>query len=133
VAEALSWVGTPFHDCAGVKGHGTDCVHLLIAVFANVGVIERFDPAPYRPQWFQHRDEPKFLDGMKAQGARQIDPAQALPGDVLMYNYGRHAAHGAIVIDEHSIVHAYKPAHMVVRSDRGELAGRLDSAWTLFA
>jgi cell wall-associated NlpC family hydrolase len=131
VAEALSWCGTPFHDCSGVKGHGTDCVHLLIGVYSRVGLIRAFEPK-YKPQWFQHRAEPRFLDGLAAHGARRIDAAAALAGDVLMYNYGHHAAHSGIVVDSTTIVHAYKPVKMVTRGDRREFEHRLDSAWTLF-
>lgn len=132
VAEALSWVGTPFHDCAGVKGEGCDCAHLLIRCYAAVGLIPQEQDPAYSPQWFQHRDEPRFLQGLEAHGGRRIDPAAALPGDVLMYTFGRHAAHAAIIVDATSIVHAYKPVGLVTRGDRREFAHRLDSAWTLF-
>lgn len=131
VRAALGWVGTPFHDCAGVKGAGVDCVHLIIRVYAEVGLIADFDPQ-YKPQWFQHRDEPRFLAGLEEHGARRIDPAQALPGDVLMYSYGRHAAHGGIVAYAGAIVHAYKPVGCVTIGDRREFEHRLDSAWSLF-
>ena len=131
VAEALSWTGTPFHDRAGVKGAGCDCVHLIIRTYAAVGLIADFSPQ-YKPQWFQNRDEPRFLQGLEAHGARRIDYAAALPGDVLMYNYGRHAAHGGIVVNATTIVHAYKPVGMVTRGDRREFEHKFDSAWTIF-
>jgi len=131
VAEALAWEGTPFHDRARVKGAGVDCVNLLIAVYSAVGLIDESNP-DYKPQWFQHREEPRFLLGLEAHGARRIEPASALAGDVLMYSYGRHAAHGAIVVDKTTIVHAFKPVGMVTRGDRREFAHRLDSAWSLF-
>lgn len=132
VREAVSWVGTKFHDCSGIKGVGTDCAHLLIRSFAAVGLIQDFDPQ-YKPQWFQHRDEPRFLQALVEQGAHQIDPSSALAGDVLMYKFGRHAAHGAIVVDANTIVHAYKPVGCVTLGSRRELLDRLDSAWSLFA
>lgn len=131
VRAALSWEGTPFHDCCRVKGAGVDCVNLIIATYSEVGLIADFNPEPYKPQWFQHRDEPRFLLGLEAH-ARRIEPSAALIGDVLMYAFGRHAAHGAIVVDETTIVHAYKPVGRVTRGDRRELEHRLDSAWTLF-
>src|SRR5581483_5070526 len=131
VREVLSWVGTPFHDVAGIKGVGCDCAHLLIRTFAAVGLIEDCDPQ-YKPQWFQHRDEPRFLQALVEHGAHQIEPAAALPGDVLMYRFGRHAAHGAIVVDANTIVHAYKPAGCVTLGSRRELLERQDSAWSLF-
>jgi len=131
VRAALGWEGTPFHDRARVKGAGVDCVNLLVAAFSEAGLIPAADLEPYAPQWFLHRDEPRFLQGLAQYGARQIDPAAALPGDMLMYNFGRHAAHGAIVVDAQTIVHAYKPVGRVTRGSRRELEDRLDSAWTL--
>lgn len=132
VREALSWTGTNFHDAAGVKGVGTDCAHLLIRVFSAVGMIEDFDPV-YKPQWFLHRDEPLFLQALKAQGARNIHYDDVGAGDVLMYKFGRHAAHGAIVVDANTIIHAYKPARCVCLGSRREFADRYDSAWSLFS
>lgn len=130
VRAALSWVGTPFHDCSGVKGAGTDCVHLLIRVAAEAGLVEDFDPPPYSPQWFEHRDEPRFLGGL-AEYCRRVD--SPLPGDFEMFNFGRHAAHSAIIIDENSMVHAYKPARSVILDSRRSLAHRHDSFWSPFA
>jgi len=132
VAEALSWIGTTFHDCAGVKGVGCDCAHLLKGVFVATGLIQDFVVPPYKPQWFLHKKQTLFLDELVKRGARQIDVDAASPGDVLMYNYGIHAAHGAIVIGSTTIVHAYKPVGMVTRGDRREFSHLLDSAWTLF-
>lgn len=129
VREALSWCGTPFHDCAGVKGAGVDCVHLLTATYAAVGAIEKFEPEAYSPQWFQHRDEPRFLGGLKRYAHRVDSP---LPGDVAMYNFGRHAAHAAIVIDERTIVHAFKPVGCVIRDSLQAHAHRLHSYWSVF-
>jgi NlpC/P60 family putative phage cell wall peptidase len=131
VREALSWLGTPFHDHAGVKGVGCDCAHLILRVYAAVGLAEDFSPQ-YKPGWFQHRDEPLFLNALSENGARKIPHEKALPGDVLMYNFGRHAAHGAIVVDANTIVHAYKPVGHVCRGSRRELIDRLDSAWSMF-
>lgn len=131
VREALSWTGTPFHDVSGVKGVGCDCAHLIIRAFSAAGLIEDFDPA-YKPQWFQHRDEPLFLQELQRHGARKIEPEKILAGDVLMYKFGRHAAHGAIVVDANTIVHAYKPVGCVTLGSRRELADRFDSAWSLF-
>ena len=131
VEEALSWLGTPFHDHAGVKGAGCDCAHHIKNVFVAVGFIEDFEVS-YKPQWFLHKREPLFLKALEQHGARRIDPAAALPGDVLMYCYGNHAAHGAIVVDGNTVVHAFRPVGTVTRGDRRELLPKLDSAWTIF-
>ena len=37
VAEARSWIGTPYHNCADIKGVGVDCGMLLVRVFVDLG------------------------------------------------------------------------------------------------
>jgi cell wall-associated NlpC family hydrolase len=128
VAEALTWRGTPFHDRAWVKGAGVDCLNFIIKVYAAVGLIEDFEPPPYSAQWFQHRDESLFVNGLRER-AHQVQMAQ--PGDVAMFSFGRHVSHGAIVIDHYTMVHAYKPAGEVMREPRKDLDHRLHSYWSL--
>lgn len=129
VKEVLTWVGTPFHDCADVKGAGVDCGMLLVRVFCDLDILPLFDPRPYKPQWFQHRDEPLYL-GWLAKYAHKVE--QPGLGDVAMYNFGRHAAHAAIIVGPGAIVHAFKPAGRVIRDDMRHLESRLDSFWSVF-
>ncbi|MGH7053678.1 MAG: hypothetical protein ACREFA_07660, partial [Stellaceae bacterium] len=41
VAEAESWIGTPFHHEAAVRGAGVDCLNLLAEVYCAAGFIPR--------------------------------------------------------------------------------------------
>lgn len=129
VAAAREWISTPFHDCCRVKGAGVDCANLLIAVYAAAGLIEEFTPPYYPPQWFLHRDEPLFLQTVERY-ARRVEVPQS--GDMAMFKFGRQAAHGAIWVSEREIIHAYKPAGFVVRSDPMELSDRQHSYWSVF-
>jgi cell wall-associated NlpC family hydrolase len=61
VAEARSWIGTRYHNCADVKGAGVDCGMLLVRVFVDTGLCAPFDPRPYPPDWHLHRSEEKYL------------------------------------------------------------------------
>jgi len=40
IDEARSWVGTPFHFTARVKGDGVDCGGLIVGVAENLGILE---------------------------------------------------------------------------------------------
>ena len=62
VAEAETWLGTPYHHEARIKGHGVDCAQVLIGVFANVGLIEPVALPHYPMDWNLHRDEERYLD-----------------------------------------------------------------------
>lgn len=105
VAEARTWIDTPYHACAGVKGVGVDCAMILVRVYAAVGLIEDFDVGPYMPDWFLHRGEELYRDKVLAH-ARVVDSVK--PGDVVMFRVGRCYAHGAIVTraDPLTLVHA---------------------------
>lgn len=39
VAEARSWIGTPFHHQQRKKGHGVDCAQLVASVGAALGLM----------------------------------------------------------------------------------------------
>ena len=113
VAEARSWVGTPYHHCADIKGVGVDCGMLLVRVFVDLGILEPFDPRPYSHDWMLHRSEEIFLGHMLAR-AEIVDKPQ--PGDVMLFKVGRCYAHGSIVTvaDPLTIIHAYLPYRRVV-------------------
>jgi cell wall-associated NlpC family hydrolase len=47
VRVAQSWLGTPYHHHAALRGVGVDCAYLLIEVYAEAEVIPRRDPGYY--------------------------------------------------------------------------------------
>ncbi len=118
VAEALSWVRTPYHDGAMVKGAGVDCAMIIKAVYEAVGLESPIDVKPYSPQWYLHRSEELYLTKV-LERAHEITEAQARPGDMVLYKFGRCFAHGAIIVDPGfpQIVHAFKQAGIVTVGD----------------
>jgi cell wall-associated NlpC family hydrolase len=116
VAEARSWIGTPYHNCADIKGVGVDCGMLLVRVFCDLGLVPAFDPRPYPADWHLHRDEERYL-GFVLEHAREVDEPR--PGDMLLLRWGRLYAHGGIVTKATplSIVHAYYPARRVLEDE----------------
>ena len=137
VAAAREWIGTPYHNCADVKGVGVDCGMLLVRVFVDLGLVEPFDPRPYAPDWHLHRSEEKYLGHLLARARRVARPE---PGDIVLFRYGRCYSHGGVVTAAAvgdrgysglAIVHAFHPAHIVLEEEIGrnaELAGRLAAA-----
>lgn len=123
VRVALTWVKTPYHHHAMLKGIGVDCAMILIAVFDEAGVVSA-EKVGYSPQWYLHHSEEKYLIELEKY-AHEITEAEALPGDVVVYKTGRAFAHGAIIIEPGwpDIIHASPEAGMVVR-DRGD-GGRI--------
>lgn len=114
LTEARTWLGTPWHHQARLKGVGVDCAQLLIAVYAGVGLIEPFTPAHYPIDWALHRSEARFCDQLLAH-CRKVDVG--LPGDIAMYRYGRQAAHGGIVAESGTLLHAWRDEGQVTLTE----------------
>ena len=104
VAEAQSWIGTPFHHAARVKGAGVDCLMLLAEVYERAGVSAHIEPPFYVPDWHLHREAERYSEGL-LHYAREI--AAPLPGDIALFRFGRTFSHGAIVIEWPRLIHAY--------------------------
>jgi cell wall-associated NlpC family hydrolase len=126
VAEARTWLRTPWHHKAMVKGVGVDCAMFLIAVFSAVGLVPYFTPEDYPADWHLHRDDPRFLRYL-LQYADEVESPEV--GDVVMFDFGRHAAHGSIVVSTGPLVviHAYRDDGIVVETqvDSSPLQPRL--------
>jgi len=140
VAEAESWLGTPFHHAARVKGApgpgreagGVDCLMLLAEIYERAGVMGHVEVPFYVPDWHMHRDAERYLEGL-TQYAREI-PGPPLPGDVALFRFGRTFSHGAVVVAWPRLIHAYWAARAVVWGDATlyPLAGRPVRFFTVF-
>ena len=61
VAEARTWIGTPWIHMAAIKGAGVDCAMLLARVYIEVGLVAEFDPRPIRPTGCCTASDERFL------------------------------------------------------------------------
>ena len=73
-----------------------------------------------------HRDEARFLAILRQYADPLPEGSPIEPGDIAMFTYGRHAAHGAIVVGWPVVCHAWSDVGRVVltEADTGPLAGR---------
>ena len=115
VAEATSWLRTPYHHQARIKGVGVDCAQLPAAVYEAVGLIPHLEPQ-YSPQWMLHHDEEQYLSWIKPH-ARQIKREEVLPGDLVVWKFGRVYSHSGIVTTPPTVIHAMQRAGRVVLAD----------------
>jgi cell wall-associated NlpC family hydrolase len=137
VAEAESWIGTPYVHQASRKGVGCDCLGLVRGVWRAVVGPEPEPMPPYAADWAEAGGRETLLAaaerwlvdvGRSAVGSRQsgidsgiaaelrggraavcrtADPAR--PGDVLLFRWkaGLPAKHAAIVVAPGVFVHAH--------------------------
>lgn len=126
VAEALTWLGTPWHHEGGVKGAGVDCAMLLVRVFGTVGLIPDIDPRPYPIDHMLHSPDERFLGWLQRYATEVVNVTTPRPGDVIIYKVGRCFSHAAIVTQWPCVVHAFRDERGVVlsRFDVGRLASR---------
>ena len=123
VEEARSWLGTPYHHQAMVKGAGVDCAMILVAVYRAVGLIPAgFDPRPYPQDWHLHSDAERYL-GNITRFCREVETPQV--GGIAVWRFGRTFSHGGICIGGNQVIHSYV-GRGVVLDDMGqaELSGR---------
>ncbi len=98
VAEALTWIGTPYRGWSCLKGLGADCGQLLYGVYRNCGLIPVLDlPKDYSLQVSQHQASTEYVD-LVARYFREIPEAAAQPGDIVVYKLGLAFSHAAIII-----------------------------------
>lgn len=130
-AEARTWLGTPYHHKAQVKGAGIDCGQLLVAVYVACGLVEPFETGDYSADWMLHRDEERYLSWVKKFAVETDTPK---PGDIVVWKFGRCISHGGIVIDWPNIIHAYSHEGMCVQGDGsiGDLGRRKPMFFTIW-
>lgn len=130
ITEALSWVGTPYHHRAMVKGVGADCVGLPAGVALACGLLPCGWQLPYySTQWHLHQNESLLKSTLEALGAQHILLSAAQPGDLLLFFYGRTVAHTAILVSEGYVVHAVLDEQVHFHRLAGDLASRLRLAY----
>jgi hypothetical protein len=119
VDAARSWLKTPYHHQARVKGHGVDCAQ-IIAAFVEAGCIEDFDPGFYTMDWHLHQTEERYLgfierfltamgpdEEMALKYRLRRDPNWNPPkASVIVVKLGNTFSHGMIVTNWPNIIHS---------------------------
>ena len=97
--SASSWLGTPFHGHACVRGHGVDCIHLAAAILTECGHLEAVpDFGPYNLDGGHHEDASKVTDWLKNSPRFHLcwrvpfktpGGSYLMPSDVLCFRLGK--------------------------------------------
>lgn len=122
VAEARTWVGTPFVHQGALKHVGTDCIGLIAGVGLALGVPEA--AAWQRDQRFRGYGRlPKpddLLDACRLYLDR-LYLSQVALGDILLFTFVKEPMHFGIVSAEvpRYVIHAYEPREAVIENSLG--------------
>ena len=117
VKEALSWIGTPYHMGACLKGVGVDCAFLVAGIYKAIGMIsEDGKVGIFSNDWFAHAKEEKYLLAL-LKHTRMIAETvlyrstQAQSGNLILTRAANSKVynHAGIVIIWPRVVHAIIP------------------------
>ena len=108
VAAARTWLGTPYHHQASLRGVGCDCLGLVRGVWRDLYGSEPEPTPPYSLYWAQQGAG----ETLALAAGRHLVPIgleDARPGDVLLFRWRVHlpAAHCAILTEPGRILHAH--------------------------
>ncbi len=117
LAEALSWIGTPYRHQGSSKGIGCDCLGLIRGAWRAVYGAEPEASGPYAPDWAEVGGEDRFLAAARRH-CTEKPGAKALRGDLLLFRWRPHlpAKHAGILIDEGHFIHAYQGHSVIISS-----------------
>ena len=118
LAEARSWLGTPYRHRASVRGAGADCLGLLRGLWRALYGAEPAPVPPYSPDWAEAGDAERLWRALAA-CMSPCPPGAWRPGEVILFRIraGGPAKHlGLVSASEPArFIHAY-PRHGVVES-----------------
>ncbi len=108
IAEARSWVGTPYHHQASLKGVAVDCVGLVRGIFRKLYGFEPPERLDYSSDWGDSNGSEDVVNA----AFKYLEPValeDMQPGDVVAVRWkkGRVAKHVMVLTDNNMAVHAY--------------------------
>jgi NlpC/P60 family putative phage cell wall peptidase len=127
LTEALSWRETPYHAQASIKGLGADCIGFVIGVAKNIGLLDpAYTPGTYSAEWHLHQHEERLRTEVEQFGCVARPLGDRIPGDLLLFQFGRVCAHSGLLLPEEQVIHAVRDyGRVLVTSLRGEWLTRL--------
>lgn len=130
IEEAETWLTTPWRHAAAVKYAGVDCGRLLIEVYANCELIERYTPDYYPQDFAIHSNDERFLRNIERYAVQVETPKM---GDIAVWQFGRCFSHAAIVIEWPAIIHAkIHEGVLFDLGDQGDFVGREPRFYSVF-
>jgi NlpC/P60 family putative phage cell wall peptidase len=127
VAQARTWLGTPFHHQARLKGKGCDCLGLIVGVVDELGLKDRngMKLAAYDEVTYSKEPDGAYLIQKLTGLLEEVPIAEARAGDLALFKVRENPQHLAILTDYEGglgMIHSFAPSRRVVEH-------RLDDEW----
>ena len=109
VAVARSWLGTPYHDQASLRGVGCDCLGLARGIWREVVGAESFPIPPYSRDWGETGPHEVLAIGARRMMA-EIATMNSAPGTLILFRMTPRAIakHVGIRTGSDSFIHSYE-------------------------
>jgi NlpC/P60 family putative phage cell wall peptidase len=126
VAEALTWVGTPYRHQGSQRGVGCDCLGLVRGVWLSIYGREAERPGPYAPDWAEANGGDALLDAARRH-CREKACVDMQPGDLLVFRWRADAPakHAGILVAANRFIHAYQGHAVLVSALAPQWARRI--------
>jgi NlpC/P60 family putative phage cell wall peptidase len=127
VIQARTWIGTPFHHQARLKGKGCDCLGLIVGVVDELGLKDKNDQplSGYDEVTYSKEPDGAYLMEKLTALLDEVPIVEARAGDLALFTVRNNPQHMAFLTDYEDtlgMVHSYAPARRVVEH-------RLDDDW----
>ncbi len=115
VAEARTWLDTPFKHQGSLKGAACDCIGLIKGVGIALGLVDYDETGEKAKQFRSYSMMPdsRMMRKGLATWLVPIPVPEALPADILFLAWTREPQHVALRTD-HGIIHSYSGVGKVV-------------------
>lgn len=117
IKAARSWLGTPYHDQASLRGVGCDCLGLARGVWREVVGPEPFPIPPYSRDWGETGPREVLAEGARA-AMVEVAPRDAATGALVLFRMRPRAIakHVGILTAPDRFIHAYERLGVVEQS-----------------
>jgi cell wall-associated NlpC family hydrolase len=102
--EAKTWLNTPYHSKARIKGVGVDCGGYIYEIFRPYLPLPPF-PKDYAEDWSLHKSDNEIYLDFIGQFVEAVQ--EPLPADLVMWQFGRNYGHGTLYIKNQTYIHAW--------------------------
>lgn len=130
IAEALTWVGTPYRHQGSLKDVGCDCLGLIRGVWRAIYGAEPERAGAYAPDWAEAGGEDRFLSAARRH-CREKPIAEAASSDLILFRWRSHlpAKHAGIVLEPGRFIHAYQGHSVIVSALVPQWRNRIAAAF----
>jgi NlpC/P60 family putative phage cell wall peptidase len=118
IAEARTWIGTPFHHQGRVKGAGVDCIGLAIGVGKELGLV----PTEFNYDGYRRTPYGRTLVDVMRDSGFVDEVYEPHHGDILVFRIDMDPQHVGFLSDCGTMIHSYAQSRKVCEA-------RYDSVW----